>query len=68
MCIRDSSFENPDEGADTLQATAVDGTVTVGTGTVVPEPSSFLFLGLVGTGMIGFRRMRRREEELVDAE
>lgn len=42
--------------------------VGVGEGTVVPEPSSFLFLGLVGTGMIGFRRMRRSQEELVEAE
>ena len=41
----------------------VGGTVTVGTGTVVPEPSSFLFLGLVGTGALGLRRYTRREEE-----
>lgn len=40
---------------------SLDGTVTVGTGTVVPEPSSFLFLGLVGTGALGVRFFRRRE-------
>ena len=60
----------PNESTDFVDlGTVFDDTITtVGTGTVVPEPSSFLFLGLVGTGMIGFRRMRRREEELVEAE
>ena len=57
---------NPDDSINF--GTTVETLTTVGTGTVVPEPSSFLFLGLVGTGMIGFRRMRRREEELVEAE
>jgi len=58
-----------------VQLDPVDDLVTVGTGTAVPEPSSFLFLGLVGTGMIGFRRMRRQQqqqqqqqEELVEVE
>ena len=59
----------PNQPADSIDfGTTIETLTTVGTGTVVPEPSSFLFLGLVGTGMIGFRRMRRREEELVDAE
>lgn len=43
------------------EGSALDGLVTVGTGTIVPEPSSFLFLGLVGTGALGVRFFRRDE-------
>ena len=57
------SNSSPTGGFDSL-GTAVAGTNTVGTGTVVPEPSSFLFLGLVGTAALGMRRYRRQEEEL----
>lgn len=48
------------------QGDTVSGTIQVGEGVAVPEPSSFLFLGLVGTGVLGMRRFRRREEEVTE--
>ena len=45
------------------QGDSVSTVIQVGE-VAVPEPSSFLFLGLVGTGVLGMRRFRRREEEL----
>ncbi len=35
----------------------------VGSITMVPEPSSFIYLGLVGLGYFGFKRLRRKKQE-----
>ena len=35
---------------------------TNGSITMVPEPSSFIYLGLVGLGYFGFRRLRNRKK------
>jgi len=37
------------------------GSVSVLTAIAVPEPNSFLMIGLVGVGMVGIRRFRRME-------
>lgn len=63
-----------DLSVDSLQATDGNGAVTAllsgivpgSTVTAIPEPSSFLFLGLVGSGVAGARMYRRRKAAKAD--